>query len=212
MDRPTWNELYQSGEALPWDTGEPDRHLVAFWKSEKQRARRLLEVGCGTGTNCVWLARQGSEVLGLDVSAAAVERARERQAHSGVTARFKAADFLRDDLDEPPFDLVFDRGCFHVFDAAEDRIAFVRNVARLLGPSGRWLSLIGSTEGAPREVGPPRRSAREVVDAIEPALRIVELRAVEFDARSPEAPAAWLCLSARRDIAAQPSTDFGGRE
>lgn len=65
----------------------------------------------------------------------------------------------------------------------------------MLTPSGLWLSMIGSTEGLPREVGPPRRSAREVILAIEPALEIVELRAAEFHVHGARA---WFCLSRRR--------------
>lgn len=205
-----WNERYTSGDALPWDTGQPDRHLVAMWESGRVGGPRVLEVGCGTGTNCVWLARQGAEVVGVDLSPAAVALAEERRDRASVACRFVAADFLSDTLDEPPFDLVFDRGCFHTFDRATDRAAFARHVADLLAPEGAWLSLIGSTEGGPRETGPPRRSAGEVVEAIEPALRIVELRAVRFDVALPAegAPAAWLCLSAGRETPAQPSTNF----
>jgi hypothetical protein len=55
-------------------------------------------------------------------------------------------------------------------------------------------------------VGPPRRSAREVTSAIEPVLELLELRMVHFDVDQPEPPKAWLCLSRRRDIPAQPST------
>ncbi|MGC2161004.1 MAG: hypothetical protein WA634_03760 [Silvibacterium sp.] len=68
-------------------------------------------------------------------------------------------------------------------------------IAAALVPGGLWLSLIGSTEGEPREVGPPCRSAREVAIAVEPALEIVELRAAEF--RTHDAKA-WFCLSRRR--------------
>ncbi|MGC1872871.1 MAG: hypothetical protein WA700_18070, partial [Acidobacteriaceae bacterium] len=66
-----------------------------------------------------------------------------------------------------------------------------------------WLSLIGSTEGPPREVGPPRRSAVEVTLAIEPALEIMELRSAEFHGHGAKA---WLCLSRQRITPAQSST------
>jgi hypothetical protein len=68
-----------------------------------------------------------------------------------------------------------------------------------------WLSLIGSTEGAPRDEGPPRRSARDVMNAIEPALEIVQLRSTEFTV-CDEQLKSWFCLSRKRAIAAQPST------
>jgi hypothetical protein len=98
---------------------------------------------------------------------------------------------------------VFDRGCFHVFDEPDERRRFVEQVADALGPGGLWLSLIGSSEGPPREIGPPRRSAREVVLAIEPALEIVELRSAEFRGNNAKV---WFCLSRQRTMPAQPST------
>jgi len=98
---------------------------------------------------------------------------------------------------------VFDRGCFHVFDEAEERQRFAAQVAAVLAPDGLWLSLIGSTEGPAREVGPPRRSEREVTLAIEPALEIVELRSAEFHGNNAKA---WFCLSRKRTMPAQPST------
>jgi hypothetical protein len=68
---------------------------------------------------------------------------------------------------------------------------------------GVWLSLIGSTEGPPREVGPPRRSAREVALAIEPVLEIVELRSAQFVTHDAKA---WFCLARQRSVPAQPSS------
>jgi SAM-dependent methyltransferase len=203
MSEHSWNDEYTSGEPLPWDTGEPDRNLVEAWRRQPLGGARVLDVGSGTGTNAIWLAQQGADVTGVDISAAAVERAQKR---AGRLCRFVAGDFLRDELPGGPFDFVFDRGCFHVFDAATDRATFAAHVARILAPGGRWLSLVGSTEGAPREMGPPRRTAREVLDAIEPSLRLIELRASTFALEGDGEPYAWVCLSARRDVLAQPST------
>ena len=102
---------------------------------------------------------------------------------------------------------MFDRGCFHVFDAARTRARFAASVARVLSPGGLWLSLVGSTEGAPRDTGPPRRSVRDIASAVEPALEIVQLRSIHFDTEVDMPPAAWLCLSrARAPVPAQPST------
>jgi len=85
---------------------------------------------------------------------------------------------------------------------------FAAQVAALLAPDGMWLSLIGSTEGPPREIGPPRRSLRDVADAIEPHLEILSVRSVEFR-DLPEPAMVWICLSRRRTAPAQPSTRRG---
>ncbi|MCC6163173.1 MAG: class I SAM-dependent methyltransferase [Acidobacteria bacterium] len=202
-----WNERYRLGDT-PWDTGSPEEALVAFVEQAGLADARVLEVGCGTGTNALWLASRGFDVVGIDVSDRAIDlaRAKAAQAPGPGTGRFEIVDFLATQPDGGPFDLVFDRGVFHGFDAADARARFASQVAASLVPGGRWLSLIGSTEGAPREEGPPRRSARDIVNAIEPVLEIVDLRTAAFDTTRSDAPRAWRCLSRLRLVPAQPST------
>lgn len=200
--REDWDGHYATG-FLPWDTGQTEPLLVQLIERSDRRGR-VLEIGCGTGTNAVWLATKGFEVVALDLSPRAVAQARARAAEAGVAVDFREVDFLNERLAAGPFDLVFDRGCFHVFDAPEDQARFAVRVAGLLAPGGRWLSLVGSTEGAPRETGPPRRSARDLAAAIEPHLEIQELRGVTD---SPGTGVRmWSCLSGLRAGPAQPST------
>jgi SAM-dependent methyltransferase len=207
-----WNAHYASGE-LPWDSADPDPQLVELVLQRPVAAERALEIGCGTGTNAVWLAAQGFDVHAVDLAPLAIERARSKGAAAELAAgklKFEQLDFLNGpQLPQSGFQLVFDRGCFHVFDEAKDQAKFAERVAKLLTPGGLWLSLIGSTEGPAREFGPPRRSAREVIGAIEPALEIVQFRAMEFTGLPNEvSPKAWNCLARRRDIPAQASSRF----
>ena len=202
MSHPSWDESYASGQ-LPWDTGRPEPLLVEFVTSGGIKPSPTLEIGAGTGTNAIWMAERGFDVRGVDVSPLAVERARAKMEGRALRCRFAALDFLAATPLEGPFQFVFDRGCLHVFDEPDERQRFAARVAAILAPSGLWLSLIGSTEGLPREVGPPRRSAIEVTLAIEPALEIVELRSAEFHGSNAKA---WFCLSRQRMAPAQPST------
>lgn len=208
MAQSEWNERYQAGET-PWDTGEPDDHLAAFIKAGNVEPGRALDIGCGTGTNALWLAGKRFSVLGVDLASAAIEAARAKASGTGLACRFECLDFLDEEVTGGPFDFIFDRGCFHVFDTVGERERFVKRVASLVAPAGRWLSLIGSTEGPQRDWGPPRRTLRDVVGAIEPALEILKLHSVEFRANLPAPAAAWLCLSRPRDVPAQPSTRRG---
>jgi SAM-dependent methyltransferase len=200
-----WNDDYEHG-VMPWNLEEPEPHLVEFVRTHRLAPCRVLDIGCGTGTHALWLAEHGFDVLGIDVSPRAIELAQAREVQGTGRCRFAVVDFLAGGLDEPPFDLVFDRGCFHVFDAADDRSRFAGRVASCLHADGQWLSLIGSTEGPPRDHGPPRRSARDIADAIEPVLEIVQLQAIEFDLHVSTPPRAWLCVSRPRAVPAQPST------
>ena len=202
MTHPSWDETYAAAEAPPWDTGEPDPALVEAIESRLIAPGRALDVGCGTGTNAIFLAEQGFDVIGIDISKNAIDKAR---AKAGGRCRFEVGDFLADVPAGGPFSFVFDRGCFHVFDDERDRARFAGNVASVLDAEGVWVSLIGSTEGPPREAGPPRRSARDVINAIEPSLEVVQLRSMEFIVNG-EPVKAWFCLSRKRTIPAQPST------
>ncbi len=202
-----WDAHYAE-EFIPWDTSTPEPTLVDFVVGRSLPPGRALDIGCGTGTHALWLAEQGFDVLGVDISDRAIAKARTRASGARPSApiRFVVLDFLSSLPAGGPFDLVFDRGVFHVFDEAQDRDRFAAQVARCLAPSGVWLSVIGSTEGPPREEGPPRRSARDIVNAIEPVLEIVELRPALFDRDAPVPKQAWCCVARPREYPAQPST------
>lgn len=201
MPHPSWNDSYASGQ-LPWDTGQPEPLLVEFVNSGGVKPGPAIEIGAGTGTNAIWMAERGFDVLGVDLAPLAVEKARTKMEGRGLSCRFAALDFLAATPPDGPFQFVFDRGCFHVFDEPDERQRFAARVAAILAPGGLWLSMIGSTEGPPREAGPPRRSAIEITLAIEPALEIVELRSAEFAGHGAKA---WFCLSRQRMAPAQPS-------
>src|SRR5262249_50729465 len=86
-EHPDWNDCYRDG-SLPWDTGRPSSELQSVLSQNAIRPCRALELGCGTGTNCVWLAQQGFEVTGVDVAPLAVEAAEKRAKAAGVKVRF----------------------------------------------------------------------------------------------------------------------------
>jgi SAM-dependent methyltransferase len=202
MTGPNWDERYEHRD-LPWDIGVPDPHLVEVVESGSVARGRVLEIGCGTGTNALWLASRGFEVLGIDISPRAIAQAAAKLA--GESVRFEVRDFLEAAI-PGPFEFVFDRGVLHVFDEPATQAKFAARVAELLSPGGVWLSIAGSTEGPARDHGPPRRSALELIGAIEPVLEILELRATEFQANVPTRPAAWMLRARQRGMPAQPST------
>ena len=196
----TWDDDYRTGQT-PWDVGFPDPRLVEAASRGVLPRGRALDIGCGTGTDARYLAGCGWEETAVDLSPTAIERARA----GGGRIRFEVHDILTAPAPNGPYDLVFDRGCLHVFDEAAERARFAEVVAGALAPGGQWLSLAGSTEGPARDFGPPRRSARDLVLAIEPHLEILELRRASFQV-GDAVQAAWICRSGQRALPAQPST------
>jgi len=192
-----WDKRYVDNH-LPWDSGKPDVHLRRFIEDTKIVPCKTLEVGCGTGTNAIWLAEHGFEVVGLDISPVAIRRAKVKANESKANCQFFTADFMKDSVPFSPFGLIFDRGCFHVFDEAQKQAQFARRVAELLEDEGIWLSLIGSTDGPPRDTGPPRISAAEIVAAAEPHFEILNLKSTTFDEEDLAHIRVWVLHASRR--------------
>jgi len=194
-----WDERYRTGN-LPWDTQRHDKHLEQVVAEYSIEPCAALELGCGAGSNAIWLAERGFRVTALDVSSVAIEMARERASREGAAVEFFTADILADKIPGAPFAFAFDRGCFHSFDGPSDRIAYVEGVSGCLADGGLWLSLIGSIDGPTREIGPPRRSVRDIAETVEPLFEILSLRAVHFDSDQPDPPRAWECIMRKRPV------------
>jgi len=197
-DQERWEERYRTG-STPWDIGRPDFNLTDMVTERPIRNCKALEIGCGTGSNAVWLAQQNFSVTATDVSDIAIQKAKERASDAGVKCVFLVSDFLNDEIPGAPFGFVFDRGCFHSFDSDEERKQLAENVAFHLEKAGLWLSLVGSTDGPAREVGPPQRSARDIVIAVEPYFEILSLSSSHFDSESLEPHRNWVCLMRKRE-------------
>ncbi len=193
-----FDEWYRKGD-LPWDTGRHDAHLELLIDTRSIPPCPVLELGAGTGSDAIWLAQRGFQVTALDISPTAIEFARRKASDAGVSVEFIPADILRDEIPNGPFDLIFDRGCFHVFDLPEERSRLSELVWKRMNPAGYWFSLIGNTDGPAMDPGPPRRSALDVITAVEQWFKILFLKTTNFETNLPEDPRAWECLMERRD-------------
>lgn len=143
-----YQRAYRRGRT-PWDTGVTPPEVVE--EVSGLEPGRALDLGCGTGTNVIWLAQRGWTAVGVDFSALAIESAR-RKADWTASAMFVEGDVtkLSELRVDGPFDLVLDIGCFHSV-PIHRRGAYVREVARVARPGarmlvfafGRWASLPG---------------------------------------------------------------------
>jgi 2-polyprenyl-3-methyl-5-hydroxy-6-metoxy-1,4-benzoquinol methylase len=95
---------------------------------------RAIDLGCGTGDNVIYLAQQGFEATGVDISPRAIARAQRRAHTAGVSPTFLVADVTDLTEVEGPFDLVVDNGCLHSLIADEARAAYMNTLTRLTRP------------------------------------------------------------------------------
>ncbi len=192
-----FNNRYISGD-LPWNINRPDFNLVDMVRDYQIEPGKALDIGCGTGDNVLWLARQGFSVTGIDIADKAIDIAFEKSVSNNVHADFYVRDVLRDDIPGNPFNFIFDRGCFHTFDQKKQRRIFAHRVHRLLADGGYWLTLMGNADDGRFDIGPPKRTALEVVTAVEPFFEIVQLKQGRFDSNDPVPSKIWICLMQKR--------------
>ena len=194
---PDWQDRYRTGET-PWDTGQPSAELRRVLDEDGVSPCRALDVGCGTGTNAVFLAERGFDATGVDLCELAIDRAEARAAHAGVTCRFLTADLLEPmDLGEP-FDFIFDRGCFHSVRRIDEPAA-VAMLERSLAPGGSLLVLTGNTHETREDDGPPKVSEEELRHAFADKFVIRHLREFRFDMhpKLDHRPLGWSTLLAK---------------
>ena len=142
----------------PWDIGRPQPAFEAL-ADAGEIAGPVLDAGCGTGENALFLAARGFEVVGVDAVEAAVEAARRKALARGLEAEFLVHDALALDGLGRRFATVVDSGLFHTFDDRE-RVRFVKSLAAALTLGGRYYVLCFSERELARGRPAPRHSGR----------------------------------------------------
>jgi len=154
------------GEAeIPWDRGEPHPLLVE-WAQRRRldgRGRRALIVGCGLGADAEYVAAQGFDTVGFDVSATAIETARAR--HPGSPVEYRTADLLA----PPPgweraFVLVVESLTVQSM-PPDTRSTSIANVARFVRPGGTLFVVAFAAAEDEELSGPPWPLDRADIEA-----------------------------------------------
>ncbi len=127
-----------------WQRGSPPADLVALIEGPaKLEPGRALDIGCGTGTDTIYLATHGWQVTAVDMVRKALTTARRKATAAGVAPRFVEGDVTRlHDLGiGDGYTLLLDFGCFHTL-PEDRRPAYVTSVSRVAAP-GATLLLCG---------------------------------------------------------------------
>jgi SAM-dependent methyltransferase len=133
-------------------------HLERLVGFDGYRGRRVLDVGCGAGTDLVRFARGGAAVTGVDLSPSAIALARQNFAQQRLEADLREADGERLPFADDTFDLVFAHG---VVQYAGDGQAVVDECRRVLKSGGHaifqvynrisWLNALSKLMKVPLE-------------------------------------------------------------
>src|SRR5437870_5473495 len=118
---------------------EKEWHIPEAADFAGARGLRVLEIGCGMGTDGAQFARAGADYTGVDLTEAAIELARKRFELSDLHGNFQVADAENLEFPDESFDLVYSHGVLH---HTPDTARAVREIHRVLKPGGRAIVML----------------------------------------------------------------------
>src|SRR5262245_53950081 len=106
----------------PWEVHQPQPAFVRL-EQEGKIVGSVLDIGCGSGANAIYLAERGHEVLAFELVPRAIELAKKHQGARELPVDFRIADVLRLGDLRRQFNTAIDSGVFHVF-SDKDRVRY----------------------------------------------------------------------------------------
>lgn len=135
----------------PWGIGRPQPAVVELEENGKI-AGSVLDIGCGTGENALFLAERGHRVMGIDSAPSAIRTAREKAKQRRLPVDFRIFNALDLYALHEEFDTAIDSGFFHSLSDYEREI-FSQQLAIALRAGGRSRSCLTTSRAGPVRSG-----------------------------------------------------------
>ena len=177
----------------PWDIGRAQPAIVRLAETG-QITGSILDVGCGTGENVLYLAEHGYAAAGVDGAPTAINKARAKAKRRGLNASFEVADALNLPTPERQFDTLIDSGLFHVF-SDDERPRFRESLGRVVRSGGTYF-LMCFSDHQPGDWGPRRVTQAEIRAVFGDGWRVNSIEPSVFETNLGEAQA-WLATISR---------------
>lgn len=156
----------QLGQVPPWHLDDAQPRIKELAALGALRGD-IADIGCGLGSNIIYLGRHDYSVTGLDSSPAAIRQAVQRADDAGVDVTFAVADATELAGYDGVFDTILETGLLHCLDAAARR-EYAEAVYRAARPDARWFISCFSTRtvnGVPSDLGMSEWEIRELLAA-----------------------------------------------
>jgi SAM-dependent methyltransferase len=114
-------------------------HIPAAAGFAQSKNLRVLEVGCGLGTDGAQFVKAGADYTGVDLTQAAVDLAKRHFELFELPGDFRVADAERLDFADNSFDVVYSHGVIH---HTPDTAGAVREIHRVLRPGGKAVVML----------------------------------------------------------------------
>ncbi|KPJ85105.1 MAG: hypothetical protein AMS17_14940 [Spirochaetes bacterium DG_61] len=162
----------------PWDTSKPQPALIELEKSGRIRGS-VLDIGCCSGENALYLASKGYSVTGIDSSPTFIARALLKAARRNLKVKFLLFDSLQLEHLGMFFDTVIDCGLFHSF-PLETRPHFISSLYRVLRAGGLY-HVLCYAEGDLGFSGPKRVTKGELHHYFSEGWEVKEITRIRFE-------------------------------
>ncbi len=155
-----WEKIYRekAPDAVSWYRPHLETSLALIERAAPERGVSIIDVGGGESTLVDDLLAHGYQnITVLDVSQTAIAVTKKRLGSAAEEVQWVTADILNGELAPNAYDVWHDRAVFHFLAAMDQRVAYVRQVARAVKPGGHVLVSTFGPEG------PTKCSGLEVV-------------------------------------------------
>lgn len=189
-----FNLSYTLGFA-DWDTNSPQPDLVRLQENGCIKGNSVLDIGCGSGDNAIYLAQKGYKVTGIDSSKSAISAAKKRVLASNVKVDLYVADALDLANLHRTFNAVIDYGLYHNF-RGRDISRYVMSLSHVLQAGGQ-LVIECFNENAPEDrFGPRHVNRSEIESTFSDGWHVELIEAAAIQTRKGPIPA-WLSIIKR---------------
>lgn len=140
-------EVYKDNDYdhRPWITGSVDNNILDLMKDGIiNKKSKLLDIGCGYGTESIAIALLGADVVGIDINRDALSTAKKIAECYKAPVSFIQCDVLNLPFEDESFNVIVDQGCFHHI-LPVDRRNYAEQVAKVLC-SGGFFALRGFSD------------------------------------------------------------------
>jgi cyclopropane fatty-acyl-phospholipid synthase-like methyltransferase len=176
MGTKAFEEMYKG--VPPWEIDGPQSEIVHLVERGEIKSP-VLDVGCGTGENALYLVEHGFQVVGIDIVPVAVEKALSKAKERALAATFLVWNALKLQELQRRFNTIIDSGFFHALPDKE-RHVLVKSLASALESGGTYFMMCFS-EDEPGSWGPRRVTQTEIRQCFSHGWVINYIREAKFD-------------------------------
>lgn len=174
-----WESVYSSKatDEVSWFQGRAERSMQFIEASGVPRDAAIIDVGGGASVLVdELLARRYTDITVLDLSAAALDAARQRMGKLATRVSWLEADITEASLEPEAFDLWHDRAVFHFLVSSEDRLKYVRNMRKAVKPGGHVIIATFAEDGPLKCSGLPvmRYSSTELASELGDGFTLID--------------------------------------